>query len=106
MTIMYCPDCESYADCKSSKNKNLIWENGKWYTPAVPKGEVDPFACPPFQGDLFCHVRTRKCDLCDHERRTVELDYDKLFQIMEENKQLRDVFETISSLMERVPQPG
>ena len=104
MTIMYCPDCESYADCKSSKNKNVIWKDGERYIPI--RETDDPFASPAYQGDVFWHERTRKCNLCDHERRTVELDYDKLCLLMEENKRLRDVFDTIFSLIEGVPEHG
>lgn len=102
MTIMYCPECKTYADCKSSKNENIFRKDGE---NCVPKKRAeDPFATDEYEGDLFWHERTRTCRLCDHERRTAELDYDKLRQLMEENERLQDVLDTISSLVERIPE--
>ena len=111
MTIMYCPDCKTYQDCKSSKNQNVFRKDGENYIPI--KSEKDPIAlvplsCPTdeYEGDLFWHERTRTCGLCDYERRTAELDSDKLRQLMEENERLRDVLDTISSLIEGIPENG
>ena len=36
MTIMYCPECKTYTDCKSSKNENVFRKDGESY---VPKSE-------------------------------------------------------------------
>ena len=111
MTIMYCPDCKTYQDCKSSKNENVFRKDGESHIPK--KRAEDPIALVPascsmdeYEGDLFWHERTRTCGLCEHERRTAELDYDKLRQLMEENERLRDVLDAISSLIEGVPEHG
>ena len=108
MTIMYCPDCKTYQDCKSSKNQNVFRRDGENYIPI--KRAKDPIAHAPlddeFEGDMFWHERTRVCGLCDYERRTAELDSDKLRQLIEENERLRHVLDTISSLIEDVPENG
>ena len=107
MTIMYCPDCKTYADCKSSKNENVFRKDGKdWNPKRRVKDPTDPFETVPlsrsfveFEGELFWHERTRTCGVCDYERRTAELDSDKLRLLMEENERLRDVLDTIFSLI-------
>ena len=103
MTIMYCPECKTCADCKSSKNENGFRKDGENYLIPRKRAE-DPFEIDEYEGDLFWHARTRTCGLCDHERRTAELDYDKLRQLMEKNERLQRVLAKISSLVDRIPE--